>query len=170
MSVKNIATVLAGVFGAHNTSSPDQGNKPTVLAADWTQFAKKYASVRVVVDSATSTTGEIGLFTCRAASGIVVTKCSILPEAALTSSNTDYATFELNQRTAGGTAVVVGSLTTKTTAASGSGDWTALVPLTVSITDGVTVANGDTLTIKESKAGGGVAAAARQFQLEYVEL
>jgi hypothetical protein len=170
MSVLNIKTILKGLLNDHLTTTPDQGLKPTLLSNDWDQLFVKHGSVRVVVDAATSTTGEIGIFTCRAASGIVVTKCSVLAEGALTSSLTDYSTLNLNQRTAGATAVVVGSLVTKTTAGSGSGDWVANNAYAFSMTDGITIANGDTLTIQQTKTGAGVATPARQYQLSYYEL
>jgi hypothetical protein len=80
----------------------------------------------------------------------------ISPAAALTASDTNYATFTVNKRTsaAPGTAVPIATFTTKVT--GGTGSWTAWQAVAVAVAAGTFVAPGDVITVSTAKASSGV--------------
>jgi len=86
-----------------------------------------------------------------------------VPNNALTANDTTYATITVNKRTNGGAPVVIGSVTTQTTAGGGSGNWTAWVPVQIPIVAGSTVAALDVLTYAITKASTGVVVRAGQL-------
>jgi len=75
-----------------------------------------------------------------------------VPLAALTADNSNYATITVSKRTGAGGAVTVASVTTQIT---GSGNWTAFVPVAIPISAG-SLAAGDVLTVAITKTGSGV--------------
>jgi hypothetical protein len=75
--------------------------------------------------------------------------------AAITSANTNVATFALVYNNGnGGTDTTIASANTATTAGGGTGDFTAGVPLSISLTAAnVTVPAGSCLQVKVTKSG-----------------
>jgi hypothetical protein len=82
-----------------------------------------------------------------------------IPSGALTASNTAYATISVFKRTAGGTSVLLAAVTTQIT---GSGNWTAWVPVNIPVV-AAPVAASDVLTYTITQTGGGVAVPAGQL-------
>ena len=79
-----------------------------------------------------------------------------LPNNTLTAHDTNFATLNLKEGDgAGGALVTVASRNTKTTAAGGSGDWVAGVPVSLTISD-TELAAGSVLAIAITKAAAGV--------------
>ena len=78
-----------------------------------------------------------------------------VPAAALTADNTNYATITVSARdAAGGNKTTIASRTTQIT---GSGNWTAWVPVPLTVTAVTShVAAGGTITYEVAKAGTGV--------------
>lgn len=80
----------------------------------------------------------------------------LVPAAALTADDTDYATITVRKRDgAGGAASVIASVTTKIT--GGSGNWTAFVPVSLGTITNADLLAGDILTVEITKAASGVA-------------
>lgn len=84
-----------------------------------------------------------------------------IPAAALTADPSNNATIQVQKRTAGGAAVTVAQITT-TTAAGGTGNWTAWQPVLITVT-AAAVAAGDALTFNIAKNGTGVVVPAGQL-------
>jgi len=80
--------------------------------------------------------------------------------AAVTASDSTYATFTVAKRDgAGGAAVTLGTLVTKTTSGSGCGDITAFIPMAFTLTAtaaDLQILETDIITITEAKASTGV--------------
>lgn len=80
-----------------------------------------------------------------------------LPAAALTASDTNYATIQVQKRTAGGAAVTIAQSTTQTVAGGGTGSWTAWQAVQIALsTPTPTLAALDALTYNIGKTGTGV--------------
>lgn len=82
-----------------------------------------------------------------------------IPISALTANNSNYLTITIFKRTAGGASVQLALVTTQIT---GSGNWTAWVPVPIPIT-APAVAAGDVLTFTVTHTGTGVALPAGQL-------
>lgn len=91
-----------------------------------------------------------------------------VPGAALTADNTNYATITVSKRdSAGGTKTTVASRTTQVT---GSGSWTAFVPVELTLAAAADILNaGGTLTFEIAKAGTGVVVPAGTFELIFTD-
>lgn len=93
------------------------------------------------------------------ASTAKVLRVYYLPGAALTAHDTDYATILVSKYTAAGASkTTVATITTKIT--GGSGNWTAFVPMEITLSAtaaNLILASGAILTYEVSKAGNGVA-------------
>lgn len=117
--------------------------------------------------SAAATTAEHTFF--RAPAAVIIKAIRYVPDAALTASDTVYATLTVAQRNAAGTSVNAsfGVVTTKTSGSGGSGNWTAFVPVALTLA-GSALAAGDILTIAIAKASTGTAVPAGSLQIDYV--
>jgi hypothetical protein len=92
-----------------------------------------------------------------------------LPAAALTADNTNYATLRVRKRTStGGDGGIIASVTTQ---ATGSGNWTAFKPVTVTLDDtpdsNLDLKAGESLTFEITKTGTGVIVPAGTLQVQY---
>lgn len=76
----------------------------------------------------------------------------LVPGAALTANDTNYATITIYKRTAGGGSTAIAQITTKIT--GGSGNWTAFLPIALTTT--IAAAEGDSISFDIAKAGTGV--------------
>lgn len=104
----------------------------------------------------------------------LVTRVSFVPDDSLTADDTDYATFAVYSRTAAGVASAgaVASGSTKTVGGGGSGDWTAFVPVSLTLNGTyTTLPAGGSLTLQMGKVGAsGVEVPAGRFVVEYKEI
>jgi hypothetical protein len=110
----------------------------------------------LVADAATAGTAvtETVIATVPVASRVVAVK--VATPIGVTAHDTNYATFTVSKRTAGGGATSIASQTTKIT--GGSGNLTAFSPLSITPTaSAVDLAANDSLTIAIPKAASGVA-------------
>ena len=92
----------------------------------------------------------------------------IHPTAAMTATDaSNYATITVSKRTAGGSAVTIGQITTQPTANGGSGSWVAFTPfqLTLQSGTGSYLAAGDSVTYKVTQTGSGSANATGAFYI-----
>ena len=92
--------------------------------------------------------------------GLNVGSMYLLPNAALTASNSAYATITVAKRTAGGSPTTIASVTTQIT---GSGNWTAFKPVPLNVVAGAFLAAGDVVTVTVAHTGGGVNVPASQL-------
>lgn len=114
--------------------------------------------VKAAADGAAATaTAEVPIGTVPEGSNVGALTVEFVPAAALVADANNYATLLVQKRTAGGAAVTVASITTKPTANGGSGNWTAWVPVTVTVdATKLPLADGDVLTFSIAKSGTGV--------------
>lgn len=78
------------------------------------------------------------------------------PSAALTASNSAYATFTVSKRTAGGAAVPIASMSTQLLGTGvGSGNWTAWKTVPFTVVAGAFLSPGDVVTLQVLGTGGG---------------
>jgi hypothetical protein len=108
------------------------------------------------VDAATSTSSTF-TFDYSTPNRFRVDAVKVVPHAALTSENTNNATIALVYNNGnGGSDTTVATINTATTAAGGSGDWTAGVGVAVTITAAnAVVPSGSQLQVKITKNGAG---------------
>ncbi len=118
-------------------------------------------------DSLASTaTSERVVFT--APENITITDVFVEPAAALTASDTNYATIVVSRRDAGGgNKVTVASKTSQTSGSGGTGNWTAFGTVSLGSLSNTTVGEGKKLTIEVTKTGLGVALPVLIVQIEY---
>lgn len=126
-----------------------------------------------IADTATSTTTDAGIWNLT--KKVRIESVYYLPAGSgtvLTSSSTDYATISLEYDDgAGGADTQVAVLTTKTTGASGSGDWTGCVPVALTVTRTLAdIASGKLVHLKIAKAAAGVVVPAGVLQVNYREI
>jgi hypothetical protein len=88
--------------------------------------------------------------------GIPLGSVLISPSAALTASDTNYATITVSKRTAGGSPVTIATATTKTSGGGGTGSWAAWTNVTIPAVAGAFVTPGDVITVSTAKASSGV--------------
>lgn len=103
--------------------------------------------------SASTTTAEVPIGMARRQSRVLA--AYFIPAAALTADNTNYATLTISKRAAGGgSKTTVASVATQIT---GSGSWTAWVPVPLTIvTADATVTTLSQLSFEIAKPGTGV--------------
>jgi hypothetical protein len=120
--------------------------------------------VKAAADGAASTaTAETAFYRAPVAGTIIA--AYFTPSAALTASDTDYATLSLAKRDgAGGSSAAVASKATNT---AGSGSWTAFVPVSLGTISNAALAAGNVLTLAIAKAGSGVAVPSGQLTVVY---
>jgi len=120
------------------------------------------------VDAADNTATDISTMPLDAK--VLVTAVTIMPLAALTSNDTNYATIVVDVADgASGSATTIASVTTKTAGSGGTGNWTAGTAITMTLT--ATVANllidGATarkwMGVNIAKSGTGVAVPASMY-------
>ncbi|MBK8260227.1 MAG: hypothetical protein IPK80_02695 [Nannocystis sp.] len=110
--------------------------------------------VRAVDGTAGTTTAEVAVGVAPNKSKLV--KAYYLPGSALTANDTDYATITVSRYTAAGDSkTTIATVTTKIT--GGTGDWTAKVPVAITLSADNAVAAGALITYEVAKAGSGVA-------------
>lgn len=103
----------------------------------------------------------------RAPAAVIIKAIRYVPDAALTASDTLFATLTVAQRNAAGTSVNASFGTALTKVTAGTGNWTAFVavPLTLA---GSALAAGDILTIAIAKASTGTIVPAGSLEIDYV--
>lgn len=103
----------------------------------------------------------------RAASAMTIKAVRYVPDAALTASDTVYATITVDRRNADGTnPVQVAQVLTKVT--GGSGNWTQWVAVALTLTGAnVGLAAGQILTVSIAKASTGTIVPAGQLVIDY---
>ena len=118
-------------------------------------------------DSLGSTaTSERVVFTVPA--NITITDVFVEPAAAVTASDTAYATITVSRRDAtGGGKVTVASRTTQTSGSGGGGNWTAFGTVSLGSLTNTSLTEGQKLTIEITKTGLGVALPILSVQIEY---
>ena len=117
-------------------------------------MVQQFAFTKAAADGAAGTATAETLFARVPRAGRILA-AYFCPSAALTASDTDYATLALAKRDgAGGGSSSVAS---KATTTAGSGNWTAFVPVSLGTISNGTLAAGNVLTLAISKAGNGVA-------------
>lgn len=122
-------------------------------------FAYFYGSqtfnvVRAVDGAAGTTTAEIAVGVCPQASKLV--KAYYISAGTLTAHDTNYATITVSRYTAaGGSKTTIATVTTKIT--GGTGDWTACVPVPITIQADNAIPAGALITYEVAKAASGVA-------------
>jgi hypothetical protein len=115
---------------------------------------------------ATTTTSERVVFT--APENVTIIDVSVEPAAALTASDTNYATILLARRDAtGGNKVTVVSATTRTSGAGGTGSWTAFGTVSLGSLSNTSLSEGQKLTIEVTKTGLGVGLPVMAVQIGY---
>lgn len=165
MSVDNIRLLRIGKYACHTNVAP------LIAAADWGQRMKKYVNVlKPIDDAALDTEYEWPLFHNCSTHSLVVTGVTIVPFGALTADDTDFRTVSINQRVAAGDPTVVASVTTETT---GTGDWVALTPITITLAadaDDLVIPTLGDLSLHLVASGAGIATPPFSITIEYYEL
>jgi ribose 5-phosphate isomerase RpiB len=114
----------------------------------------------------TTVTSERAVFTAPA--GITITDVFVEPAAAVTASDSNYATIVVSRRDAtGGNKVTLASKTTQTSASGGTGNWTAFGSVSLGSLSNATLVDGQKLTIEITKSGLGVTLPVLVVQIEY---
>lgn len=91
-----------------------------------------------------------------------------IPDASLTASDTNYATLTAAiEDGAGGAVGTAASRTTKTTGGSGSGNWTAGVPVALTLGAAVSLTAGQVAKFSIAKTAAGVVVPAGRLQLDF---
>jgi hypothetical protein len=115
---------------------------------------------------ATATTTERVVFT--APEDVTLTDVFVEPSAAVTASDTNYATVLVSRRDAsGGNRATIVSATTRTSGSGGTGSWTAFGRVSLGSLSNTSLAEGQKVTIEVLKAGLGVALPVLAIQVEY---
>lgn len=116
---------------------------------------------------ATTATTERVVFT--APENITITDVFVEPAAAVTASDTAYATIVASRRDVTGVGkVTVASRATQTSGSGGTGSWTAFSTVSLGSLSNTTVTEGQKLTIEVTKTGLGVALPVLIVQIEYI--
>lgn len=166
MATKDVVTLLRNPHASHETTSPDQGLKPAVAAADWTNFAIKRASVRIAADAAASSANEYSVFFHTNTNGVEIKSATILPDSTVATSASDYALITLGTHPTSGGAQGTAWGTIVTSAGSA---WVAYKPVGFTLSNAGAIAASSVVTLKIAKGGSGVAIPACKLVLEYVE-
>lgn len=118
--------------------------------------SRNYAFHKAAVDAAASTTSNVVI--AKVGARLKVTSVEVLPAATLTADATNNATITLEAVDGLGGAGVV--IATATTTAGGTGNWTALTKVPLTLTPANVVVEGETfpkyLTLRIAKGGTGV--------------
>lgn len=77
----------------------------------------------------------------------------IHPSAAVTASDSNYFTFSVYKRTAGGAGVLLASGSSSVTASNPTGSWAAWTPVPLTLVAGAFVSPGDAITVLTTKTG-----------------
>lgn len=154
-----IANETVGLYAAIDSTD-------AALVQAVTKVKPKYTfSVAVAIAAGGALEAPVGI----AEANMAITSFKYLPGATLTADNTSYATFTLEQATAAGTITSMGATTTKTTASSGTGDWTKAVPVSLTVTAASSVVpSGSSLLVKVAQTAGGVAIPQGTFVIDGV--
>ncbi len=92
------------------------------------------------------------------ASAACAITASLAPSAGLTANNSNYKEFSVYRRpAAGGSPVLVATMTTQVSGTYASGSWTAWKSLQMTMVGGNDLAVGDTITILSTSTGSGAA-------------
>lgn len=122
----------------------------------WFYGTMVFNVVRAVDATAGTATSEIAVGVAPNKSKLV--KAYYLPGSALTADDADYATITVSRYTAaGGSKTTIATITTETTGGGGTGNWTAKVPVTITLSADTDIAAGALVTYEVAKAGSGVA-------------
>lgn len=119
------------------------------------------------VDGAAATTTAERAFHRAWGQSQMVKRVEFIPAASLTADGSHYATLRVRRRTAlGADGGVVAEIATTP---SGSGDWTAFVPvpLTLTLNESPLLADGESLTMEILKTGNGVAVTVGSLRVFY---
>jgi hypothetical protein len=118
-----------------------------------------------VVDANAAATTALKRF-YRAPGARTVTGVRFIPEASLTADNTNFKTITVSRCSAvdGTVDATAASLTTEIT---GSGNWTAGVPVTLTLGAGVSLTAGQMIGFAITKTGTGVVIPAGTFQIDF---
>ncbi len=103
----------------------------------------------------------------RAPSTLNVGDMWLTPNAALTSSDTVYATITISLYRAASLIGVVGTITTKTTGGGGTGDWVALTQIPFVAGPQLVMQAGDNLVVAIAKASTGTAVPICSMQINF---
>ena len=115
---------------------------------------------------ATTATSERVVFT--APVDVTITGIFVEPAAALTASDTNYATITVSRRDAGaGNKATVVSKSTQTAGSGGTGSWNAFGAVSLGGLSNATLTDGQKLTVEVTKTGLGVALPILAVQIEY---
>lgn len=131
-----------------------------LLHEDWDKEAADGA--------AATATAEHALL--RASQALVVKSVEFIPDATLTANDATYASIVVQRRNADGSgAVTVASVSTKTSASGGSGNWAAFAAVSLALTAAnLVLAAGQVLTVEITKASTGVVVPAGKLVVDYL--
>jgi hypothetical protein len=123
----------------------------------------------LVADAATAGTAVTETVLCTVPRASRVKVVQVATPIAVTSNDTNYATFNLAKRTAGGGSTAIATQTTRTSGSGGLGNLTAFAPNNLTITlAAVDLAAGDSLTVAIPKTGSGVALTAATSYVNFL--
>lgn len=123
------------------------------------QFNKSAADGAAATTTAETIFGKVG-----PGSGGTIGAVYFTPAASLTANDSNYATIQVQKRTAGGAPTTVAQATTQTSGGGGTGSWTAWKPVAIAISAGAVSAL-DALTFNIGKTGTGVVVPAGQLNV-----
>lgn len=119
-------------------------------------FGSLVFNINRAQDAAAGTTTAETVVGCTVQSGKIV-RAYYVPAAGLTANDTNYATITISRYTAaGGSKTTVAQITTQTTGGGGTGNWTAFVPVPITLSSNTSLEAGATLTYEVAKAASGV--------------
>jgi len=120
----------------------------------WFYGSLTFNVVRAVDGAAGTTTAEVAVGVSPQAGKLV--KAYYVAAAGLTAHDTNYATITVSRYTAaGGSKTTIASITTQIT--GGSGNWTAFVPVPLTLAADNAIPAGALITYEVAKAASGVA-------------
>ena len=169
-AIARVADVFSIVLGSDGSGSTLDADLLDGLHSTAFQLASSAHAVQWFKDTADSlgatATSEQVVFTAPA--DITITDVFVEPAAALTASDTNYATITVARRDAtGGNKVTVASRSTQTSASGGTGDWTAFGTVSLGSLSNTALTDGKKLTIEVTKTGLGVVLPILAVQIEY---
>lgn len=155
-----------------------QANIEDALGSDKTRSAAEASRMRrtVIVPVALFAAEAMASSTSRAlllrTTGLVkVTAARILPDAALTANDTNYATITIVYNDdAGGGDTVVATVTTKTSGSGGSGSWTAAQSVGMTLSTDSSIPASKAVQFVTAKASSGVAVGICKVELELEDI
>lgn len=142
--------------------------KVTLGAFGSSQLLDDYWDKPAADGSAATATAEHTFM--RAAGPITVKAVRFVPDAALTASDSNYATITISRRNADGSGlVVVASINTAITVAPFSGNFVQWQAVTLALTAAnLSLIAGQLLTVAITKTGSGVVVPAGSVQIDYI--